>query len=252
LEIITLASLRERLASELEKLVGEGLELLKALTKGDSESFDNPFRVGYQQWYTRALGAIRELVPDRLAEFIRLYQIEKRKQIDMDTYGIHDFMLGFSFTRGTQTVDVKTITALRFNQQVQIVESARSRLDDILSNVHGVVQAELLDSEIEAAKELLNANHLRAAGTVAGVVLERHLAKVCGARGFTTTKKIPTISDWNDKLKEQGIFDLPTWRGLQRLNDLRNICCHPKEREPVKEEVDELIRGAEKIVKTVN
>lgn len=242
-----MASLRERLATDLGTLVKEGRELVKDLLTEDHTKF----RSNYQRWYTRALGAVRQLLPDRLQEFTQHYRIDRRKQMDVDTYGIHDFMLGLTFSRHGQSIDVKAIAVMRFQQQVEIVASGLSRLDDILSNIRGVVQAELLDSEIDSARELLKGNHLRAAGTVAGVVLERHLARVCESRGITAAKKAPTISDWNDKLKDAGVFDVPTWRGVQRLGDIRNLCCHPKERDPTKDEVDELIRGAERIVKTV-
>ena len=39
--------------------------------------------------------------------------------------------------------------------------------------------------------------------------------------------------------------------GIQRLADIRNLCTHPKDREPTKEEVDELISEAERITKTI-
>jgi hypothetical protein len=246
-EGVNLSTLRERITGELGKLVTEGVELIQDMQKPEPTLF----RARYQEWYTRGLGAVRELLPDRLQEFVRLYHVDKRKEIELDKYGIHDYMLGLSFSRGGQEVDVKGAAFMRFVQQVDIVRSAQVRLDDILANVHGVIQAELLDSEIDAARELCKSNHLRAAGAVAGVVLERHLARACSSRGITSTKKDPSISDWNDKLKELNIIDLPTWRGIQRLSDLRNLCCHPKQRDPTKDEVKELIRGADRIVKTV-
>jgi len=35
------------------------------------------------------------------------------------------------------------------------------------------------------------------------------------------------------------------------LADLRNLCNHDKKREPEKEEIEDLIDGAEKIMKTI-
>ena len=240
-------SLRGRIAGELSKLVNEGYELVQGLQDTDLTVFG----ARYQGWYTRGLGVVRELLPERLPEFMQLYQVDKRKQMDVDKYGIHDYLLGLSWSKGGQETDVKAIVIMRFLQQVDIVGSAQLRLDDIVSNIHGVLQAELLDSEIDAAGELLKSKHLRAAGAVAGVVLGRHLARTCISRGITLSKKDPSISDWNDKLKEANVFDLPAWRGVHRLSDIRNLCCHPKQRDPTKDEVEELINGADKIVKTV-
>jgi hypothetical protein len=48
----------------------------------------------------------------------------------------------------------------------------------MLTDIEGTLEATLLDDELETARELLKAKHLRSAGIVAGVVLERHLKTV--------------------------------------------------------------------------
>jgi hypothetical protein len=62
-------------------------------------------------------------------------------------------------------------------------------------------------------------------------------------------KNEPTINDFNDQLKKAGAFDVATWRKIQRLGDIRNLCGHSKHREPTPEEVDEIIEGTESIVR---
>ena len=171
--------------------------------------------------------------------------------MDLDTYGIQDWTIGLSFTRGAQQASTDAVARSKFHQQLYIVASALSRLNDILSNIRGLVQAELLDSEIDSARELLRANHLRAAGAVAGVVVERHLSRMSSSRGITMNKKNPTIGDWNDKLKDHGTFDVAEWRRVQRLSDIRNLCCHDRKREPTREEVEELINDTERVIKTL-
>lgn len=61
----------------------------------------------------------------------------------------------------------------------------------------------------------------------------------------------PTISDLNNPLKKEGIYDLPTWRQIQVLGDIRNLCVHNKEREPTEVEVKKLIQETDNIIKTV-
>jgi len=56
---------------------------------------------------------------------------------------------------------------------------------------------------------------------------------------------------YNDALKNSNVIDTPTWRFVQRLGDLRNLCDHNRDREPTKKEVNELIEGIGKITKTV-
>jgi uncharacterized protein (UPF0332 family) len=91
----------------------------------------------------------------------------------------------------------------------------------------------------------------RGAGAIAGVVLERHLKQVCKNHNITITKRNPTINDLNQLLKDNNIIEVPDWRFIQRLSDLRNLCDHDKEKEPTRGEVEELINGVEKIIKTV-
>ncbi|ECL0674061.1 hypothetical protein FPW95_23185, partial [Salmonella enterica] len=64
-------------------------------------------------------------------------------------------------------------------------------------------------------------------------------------------KAHPTISDYYQTLKDSDIIDTPTWRFIQHLGDIRNLCDHNKDREPTKVDVSELITGIEKVIKTV-
>ena len=231
-----MTNMRDRISEEIEALLKEGLYLMRELKKKD----DSRFRAGYQIWYTRVLPLIRQLLAERLAEFTNLYD-DKSTSYDIAGYLLDDApMTG-------QTMDAR----MSFIQQYRILESAQTRIDDILTNIHGLVQAEILDSELDAAIELWRAGHIRSAGTLAGVVLERHLAKVCSSKSLKILKKNPVLSDFNDILKDANVYDIPTWRGIQRFSDIRNLCAHPKDREPTKEEVDELIRGVERITKTI-
>lgn len=92
---------------------------------------------------------------------------------------------------------------------------------------------------------------MRAAGALAGVILERHLQRVAINHEIKISKKNPTISDLNDPLKVDGIYDIPTWRKIQLMADIRNLCSHQKDSEPNKEQVVELIEGVSTIIKSV-
>lgn len=231
-----MSNVRGRIVKELEVLVEQGSELIEELGKtGDAK-----FRFEYQSWYTRTLPVVKQLLPERLDEFTRLYE-DKKAGYDIAGY----------LTNSSPFEIQANAAHMRFIQQYWILKSAQTRLDDILTNIRGLVQAEILDNELDAATELWRAQHIRAAGTLAGVVLERHLAKVCSSRNLKSPKRKPTLADWNDVLKNANVYDTPTWRGIQRLTDIRNLCAHPGDRDPAKEEVDELIRGVERITKTI-
>ncbi len=156
-------------------------------------------------------------------------------------------------TRGwEETVVVEPSAAIpQFRQQLAILKSIKPWFNSTLFEIQQLVQADLFDSELESAKELAKNNYLRAAGAVAGVVIESHLGQVCQDHAIKFRKKHLTISDFNDELKAQSIIDVPTWRFIQHLGDLRNLCDHKKLDDPTQEQIDDLISGVDKITKTV-
>lgn len=102
------------------------------------------------------------------------------------------------------------------------------------------------------ASYLLDNSFKRAAGAMAGVVLERHLKQVCLNHDARVPKKRQvSISDLNDALKQNKIIDTPDWRRIQLLGDLRNKCDHEKDVDPTDDEVNELIAGVKKITQTL-
>ena len=132
-----------------------------------------------------------------------------------------------------------------------MLKAAKARFESSLYEIRQLVQADLLDSELEAAEVLAKHKFTRAAGALAGVVLERHLAQVCADRKLPTGKKNPTIADFNETLKAGGAIDLPQWRFIQHLADIRNLCDHSRTPEPTADQVTDLLAGAKKVTKTV-
>lgn len=137
-----------------------------------------------------------------------------------------------------------------FFNQLTILRAVDHRVDSILANIEVELYAELQDSEIVIARQLAKVS-LRAAGALVGVVLEGHLQKVASVHGVKVEKKNPTIADLNDPLKSASVIDTPTWRKISFLADLRNLCSHKKDSDPTKEQVEELIQGAEWLTKNV-
>lgn len=60
------------------------------------------FNRSYDSWYSEALVVLKQLLPDRVDDFIKQYKQEKRKDIDFLTYGISDYLLGVRTTKGYQ------------------------------------------------------------------------------------------------------------------------------------------------------
>ncbi len=240
----------ERISQELSGLMSEGGKLLQEGQKYDMSLGE--FGPRYESWYTKALSVVAQIIPERLPEFKEAYRHEKRKEVTYDTYAVSDFLLGLKVTRGGAPVfNTTSAFAVKFLRQVGIVGAAVDAAPSTLRDIRAMLRAELLDSDLHAARGLFKAGHLRSAGIVCGVVLETHLRSVCDRHAVKVTKKDPGISDLNELLKAASVYDVPTWRLIQRLADIRNLCGHRKERDPKPDEVDDLISGAEKITKEV-
>lgn len=58
------------------------------------------FNDSYQSWYSECIALLRQLLPDRLNDFIRLYEKPKgRKDISFENYRIEDALQGLRITR---------------------------------------------------------------------------------------------------------------------------------------------------------
>lgn len=250
-----LISVGEYMALDLTIRAKEQNGELDSATKKIKAKLTRSFEGDYQLWYTESLAVVRQLVSERLAEFEGLYRGEARRRgITADTYTIQDWLNGVRSGedwQGTKHFNDFAINVMKYQTQLAILKSCQARFDSVLLDIEEIVRADLFDNELDAARELAKNGFLRAGGVMAGVVLEGHLGKVCATHSLRTRKKNPTISDWNDLLKGAAVIDVPVWRFIQRLGDLRNLCAHDNLREPTKDEVTELIDGVGKVSKTV-
>ena len=236
----------DRITATVEKqLKGKADDFLKSIPS---------FKTDYQRWYSEALTLVRQLLPDRVGDFVRYYEKPKgRKGIDFENYRIEDYLQGLVVTSGYMKEKVVDTSAAipQFQQQLAIVEAARGRFESSLFEIRHIVQADLLDSEIEAAELLAKNKFARAAGAMAGVVLERHLSQVCADHKLKIAKHNPTLSDFNETLRSANVIDLPQWRFIQHLTDIRNLCDHGRTPEPTQGQVDDLLAGTRKVTKSV-
>ncbi len=206
------------------------------------------FSSEYQRWYSEAKAVIKQVIPDRFQDFVRHYERQpNRKIMQWDNYVIEDYL------QGLPRSDIVPMSAgiARMEQQLSILKSAEQRFKSSLFDIRQLVSAELFDSEIVTARALVKYKFLRAAGAVAGVVLEKHLMQVCDNHSVKVAKKNPAISDLNDLLKNAEVIDTPRWRANQHLADIRNLCEHNKAKEPTEEQVTDLVEGVDKVIKTV-
>lgn len=242
-------------ADQVKQELAALLEEVKKLVKLAADSKDIiAFGWEYQAWYSRATKVVESLAPERLSEFAGYYLIDpKRKATYYTNYTIQDYIKAVAARTDHYDKplwDVNNTVQIRITNQAQILSSLSTRIDSVLQDVKGHLFAELQDKELEAARQLVKVNH-RAAGALAGVVLERHLQRAAINHGVVPNKKNPTISDLNDPLKQKGVYGVPLWRKIQLLADIRNLCSHQKDAEPTEDQVSELIDGVNAVIKSV-
>lgn len=239
---------REQILEQLQKKAKKRKNSGGVQATTQSSSTDaSTFRGGYQEWYSEAREVIKQILPDRLDDFVRYYERPKRrKELTFENYTIEDCLQGLKNGRLGPGRGVGL-----FRQQRNILKSARKRFESSLFDIRQLVQADLFDSELDAARVLVKNHFARGAGAMAGVVLEKHLAQVASNHSLSQKKKNPGINDWSQLLKDNGVIGVPLWRRIQSLADTRNLCSHDKQKEPSKDDVTELIDGVEKIIKTL-
>lgn len=229
---------------ELKELIDEGIKIFESLRSDELKKFI----LNYETWYSKSILYIKKFNNNRLDDFRTLYKLEKRKDITYSTYTISDALNGIS----VPSRKIKPSSAYsKVLQQVNILKATREILKSKIYQIQELLQADIFDNELNSAKELNKKGFYRAAGAICGVVLEEHFSKIIENHNIKINKKNPTINDYNDELKSHSIIEIPTFRHIQLLADIRNLCDHKKDNNPTKEQIEDLINGTDRIIKTV-
>lgn len=250
------------MTSNIEKYKNDIAKLIKSCEAIFNKMKDNKNlaeqRQVYEIWYSESFAVIKIILPDRISDFSKMYYDDKKRE-GLKTFFQHTpstFIKGndINWEMGDQIIPPKEIDFAKsiFDSQIGILKSCERKFESSLFDIKQLIQADIFDSELKAAKELNKKGFVRGAGAIAGVVLEGHLSQVCKNHNLTINKKNPTINDFNELLKENGIIEIKDWRFIQHLGDLRNLCDHKKENEPKTDDIEDLINGTDKMCKTLN
>lgn len=88
--------------------------------------------------------------------------------------------------------------------------------------MRNLVQAELFESELEQARELLAGGYVTAAAVVAGVVLETTLRQMCRDADLPVAK----LDKMNADLAKADRYNLLMQKRITALADIRNSAAH--------------------------
>lgn len=111
-----------------------------------------------------------------------------------------------------------------------------------LGKVRNLVQAEIADSELDQARELLRSGYVAAAAVVAGVVLETTLRTLCDQH----TIAIGKLEKMNVDLAKAGQYNVLVQKRVTALAAIRNSTAHGKTDDFQKADVKSMIAEVER------
>ena len=110
-----------------------------------------------------------------------------------------------------------------------------------LTSLKQLVQAEVFESEIEQAEELLKSGYKLAAAVIAGVVLETALREL-SANNSIAIGKLDTM---NGQLAKAGVYNKLQQKQITAIADIRNNAAHGKPELFSEPDVKNMIRDIE-------
>ena len=113
-----------------------------------------------------------------------------------------------------------------------------------LVSVKNLIQADVFDSELEQAQELLVSGYKLAAAVIAGVVLETALRDLCTKE----TINIGKLDKMNADLAKTGVYNKLQQKRITALADIRNSAAHGKAEEFVEDDVKRMIEEIEQFL----
>ena len=151
---------KDKFSADLDDLLRRGTLLELAITREcDNQKFDKlytssfgkeklkelleelpDFKEEYQSWYSESMALIRQILPDRLGDFVSYYEYPRtRKDITFANYMIRHYLQGLIITRNTRAgtnpkVLVDGSAAIpEFKQQLNIVSACEKTTNLLIS-----------------------------------------------------------------------------------------------------------------------
>jgi hypothetical protein len=224
------------------------------------------FEDRYQRWYSIALPLMKKLAPDRYAEFQAYYRPDsKREGFEGYSYVIQDYFCHRPIDADYHAMPWAA-TLRCFLSQLTILKSVADRLEWQALVTEDQSERVLQLEELEAARGLIEVSE-RAAGALAGTVLDAWLRKLAAKRQVPLRKQRPPVRELADALKAAKVFDVAVWSQATWLAEIRDrvtakegenadfagakICPKTEGEEPTKLQVRDLIDGTHWLITNV-
>ena len=205
--------------NRIEELLNEAMQVKE--TKYEKEAgyskstFVDDFK--YEQWKIKVKN-ILELISGKESIYLKNFcDIDNIKYLTEDTYP-------------------------KFIKQYALLSAFKDDYKQgYLISLKTLIEADIFDTELEQAKELLTCKYKLAAAVIAGIVLETSLRSLCDKANIPHGK----LTKMNDDLTKAGVYNKFQQKSITALADIRNSAAHGKDSEFTHENVDNMIRDIE-------
>lgn len=113
-----------------------------------------------------------------------------------------------------------------------------------LRSSRNLIQAEVFDTELEQASELLQGGYYTAAAVIAGVVLETSMRDLC----IKNEIEIGNLNRMNADLAKKEAYSKLLQKRITALSDIRNSAAHGRTENFTEEDVKSMIAEVQRIV----
>lgn len=100
--------------------------------------------------------------------------------------------------------------------------------EGLLLRFEDLILADAFVDFLEQAKYLFNQGYLLASGVILRAILEERLKKMCESNNCVPEKDRPTISDYNQSLYKEKIYDKIIFKHVDSMTSIGNDAAHNK------------------------
>jgi hypothetical protein len=115
-----------------------------------------------------------------------------------------------------------------------------------LHEIRSLIQADVYDSELEQAEELLASGYKTPAAVIAGIVLETNLRQAC----LDHMQPIGKLDTMNAALVKAGVYNKLVQKQITALADIRNNAAHGHSDQFDERDIENMIREVRHLVAT--
>jgi hypothetical protein len=214
-----------KFSARIDQLIDEAIEVEKSKSEikmayGDSIFFVDDFK--YEQWKIKVKNLL-ELILGKESIYLRNF-------CEVDSL---NYLAG--------------ATHPKFIKQYALLSAFKDDYEKgYLTSLKVLIEADIFDTELEQAKELLTSKYKLAAAVIAGIVLETALRSLCDKANIPHGK----LTKMNEDLTKAGVYNKFQQKSITALADIRNSAAHGKDSEFTHENVENMIRDIESFLST--